>query len=98
MSNNQHDTHQIIADILRKYGLKTDIALIEELGSAVNPTEEVDPNEPYANIIDTCDLLDDSLMSHIIDDIYQHASKRGWEHCVICIEQIARVILAKKEN
>lgn len=87
MANNQPDTHQIITDILHKYGLKTDIALIEELGSVVNPTEEVDRNEPYKNIMDTCDLRDDSLMRHIIDDIYQHASKRGWKHCVIRIER-----------
>lgn len=86
MTNNQPDTHQIIADILRKYGLKTDIALIEELGSAVSPTE-VNPDEPYMNSVDTNDFLDDSLMSHITDDIYYHASQRGWERCVIRVEQ-----------
>ena len=45
------------------------------------------PDEPYVNSVDTNDFLDDSLMSHIIDDIYQHASRRGWERCVIRVEQ-----------
>ncbi len=45
------------------------------------------PDEPYVNSLDTKYLLDDSLMSHIIDDIYQHASRRGWERCVIRVEQ-----------
>ena len=44
-------------------------------------------DEPYVNNVDTNDFLDDSLMSHIIDDIYQHASRRGWERCVIRVEQ-----------
>lgn len=89
MANNQQDTHQIIADILRKYGLKTDIKLIEELGTAVKPIE-VNPDEPYVNSIDTDDFLDDSLMSHITNDIYYHASLRGWERCVIRVEQEAK--------
>lgn len=78
--------YQIIADILRKYGLKTDIALIEELGAAAKPIE-TNPDEPYVNSIDTDYFLDDSLMSHIIDDIYHHASQRGWKRCVIRVEQ-----------
>ena len=45
------------------------------------------PDEPYVNSMVTNDFLDDSLMSHIIDDIYQHASRRGWERCVIRVEQ-----------
>ena len=86
MANNQPDTHQIITDILHKYGLATDTALVEELSSVVKPAE-IDPNEPYVNSMDTNDLLDASLTYYIIDDIYRHASRRGWERCVIRVEQ-----------
>ena len=90
--------HQIIADILRKYGLAANTALVEELCSAVNPTE-VDPNEPYVNSIDMNDFLETSLMCHIIDDIYYHASLRGWERCIIRVErEVANEQTAEKET
>lgn len=82
----KNDMHQTISDIIRKHGLAANTALVEELGSVVK-LAEVDQNEPYVNHMDTNDLLDASLMYYIIDDIYQHSFRRGWERCVIRVEQ-----------